>query len=841
MKNFLLTSAVAMASLGAAGQCPFAVSLNSEGGNCLGSALNVSAGIGVALSTIAWYNGSSEVKTSKSITTGATGMTIAPTNGRGVAASQLDNAIAVFVDASGNVYIVDRLNYRVQEWPPGGVSGQTVAGGNGQGAQANQLSDPIGIFVDPAGNVYVDDFSNYRIQEWAPGASSGVTVAGGNGQGTNASQLSQPTSVFVDGGGNIFIADANNNRVQEWTPGSSSGVTVAGGNGPGNAANQLDYPAGVFVDGSGKIYIADEKNNRIQKWAPGANSGVTVAGGNGVGSAANQLNTPYSVFVDNSGNIYIDDLVNYRIQEWAPGAASGITVAGGNGGGNGANQLQDPTCVFVDNQGNIYVADYGNNRIQKWGPESSIVTTYTPLIPGSYTAVVTNGSGCTVTSNAIIPAVSISASATNICTGSSVSFTASATNGGAAPVWQWQVNGVNVGANSAAFTTNGLMNEDLVTCMMTSNAVCASPASTTSDSITIAIGPPVTPALTITTTADTICPGAQVGFTALPVNGGSTPVFQWQVNGVNEGPDSPVFISNALVDGDLVSCVLTSQAGCVTTPTATSNVFPVTVKPQAFSTVAISTADTAVCAGAQVSLTAHAVNSGIAPVYQWQLNGINAGTDNPLYTSNALVNGDRISCLFSDSTVCATSSSNILTIQVYPAPDVDSGQTFTIALGQGITLNPVLSDSIVSYLWNPAAGLSDSATRNPFASPLKSTVYRLTVTAADGCKASGFITVNVSAPVRIPNAFTPNGDGKNDIFYILSAPLGSRIRDFSIFDRWGQNVFRVGDAPAGDRAFGWNGNIGGHPALQGAYIYSVILVLADGTTQKFQGSLLLIR
>jgi gliding motility-associated-like protein len=847
MKNFLLTSAVAMVFLGADGQCPFAVTLKSEGGNCLGNALNVSAGAGVALSAIGWYNGSTEVKTFKAVTSGATGMTIAPTNGRGIAPNQLDNAIGVFVDATGNVYIVDRLNYRVQKWPPGGVSGQTVAGGNGQGAQANQLSDPIGVFVDPAGNVYVDDFGNYRIQEWAPGAVSGVTVAGGNGQGSNANQLSQPTSVFVDGGGNIFIADANNNRVQEWAPGAVSGMTVAGGNGPGNAANQLDYPAGVFVDGFGNLYVADEKNNRIQEWAPGAVSGVTVAGGNGVGNAANQLNTPYSVFVDNSGNIYIDDLVNYRIQKWAWGAASGVTVAGGNGGGNGANQLLDPTGVFVDSQGNIYIADYGNNRIQKWGPESSITTTYTPLVPGSYTAVVTNASGCTVTSNAIVleptvtPVVSISASATNICTGSSVSFTASAANGGAAPVWQWQVNGVSASANGAVYTTNTLVKGDLVSCILTSDAVCASPSSVNSDTITIAIGPPVTPALTIATTADTICQGAQVGFAASPVNGGSTPVFQWKVNGVNVFSDSAVFITNSLVDGDIVSCVMTSQAGCVTAPTANSNVLPMTVKPAAGSTVTISAANAMVCAGAPVSFSANAVSSGIAPDYQWQVNGVDAGTDSRVYTSNGLANGDRISCLFSDSTVCASSSSNMLTMQVDAAPDVDSGQTYTIILGQGVMLNPALSDSIVSYLWSPALGLSDSAIRNPVASPLTSTVYMLTVTAADGCKASGYIRVDVSAPVRVPNAFTPNGDGKNDIFYILSAPQGSLIRDFSIYDRWGQNVFRVRDAPAGDRAFGWNGDMGGHPAPQGAYIYLVILGLADGTTQKFQGSLLLIR
>ena len=847
MKHFLLISALALSLIGVSAQCPFAVSLKSAGGNCLGDALNVSAGSGIALSAISWYNGSTVVKTVRAVATGGAGITIAPTAGRGSAANQLDNAIGVFVDGAGNVYIVDRLNYRVQKWPPGASSGQTVAGGNGQGTNANQLSDPIGIFVDAAGNVYVDDFGNYRVQKWAPGASSGVTVAGGNGQGSNANQLSQPTAIFVDGQGDIYVADGNNNRVQEWTPGAASGITVAGGNGPGNAANQLDYPAGVFVDGNGNLYIADEMNNRVQKWAPGATSGITVAGGNGAGNAANQLNTPYGVFVDSNGDIYIDDLVNYRIQEWPPGATSGITVAGGNGGGSAANQLLDPTGVFVDGQGNIYIADYGNNRIQKWGPQTFIATSYIPLTPGSYTAVVTDNSGCTVTSNAILiqptvtPVVAITSSATNLCAGFTVGFTAVATNGGATPVWQWQVNGVDKGSDTAVFSTNSLSSGDIVTCVMTSTATCPSPSTVISDSITISIGPPVTPALTIAASADTICQGAADVFIAVPVNGGSPPVFQWQVNGVNEGPDSVAFVTNTLMGGDIVTCTMTSRAGCTTQPTAQSNPVLVVIKPPSPSSIIISVPDTAVCSGTPVTFTATSVSSGNAPAYQWEVNGTDVGADLPTFTIAGLSNGDQVSCRFSDSSVCSQSTSNIFNMLVAASPTVDSGQSYTIELGQGITLSPVLSDSIASYLWSPASGLSDSAIRDPVASPFKSITYTLTVTADDGCKASGAIMVNVSAPLRIPNAFTPNGDGKNDIFYILSAPQGCRIKDFSIYDRWGQTIFKCVDARPGDRGTGWNGNIGRSPAPAGAYLYSIVVTLADGSTQKFQGTFILIR
>ncbi|MBJ7381775.1 MAG: NHL repeat-containing protein, partial [Acidimicrobiia bacterium] len=193
----------------------------------------------------------------------------------------------------------------------------TVAGGNGEGSAANQLTYPQDLAVDTSGNTYIADTENNRIQKWAPGETEGTTVAGGNGEGSAANQLTYPKGVAVDTSGNIYIADTDNQRIQKWGLNATEGTIVAGGNGQGSTANKLKYPLRVALDTSGNIYIADTGNQRIQKWAPGATEGTTVAGGNGVGSAANQLAYPLAVAVDTTGNIYIADTGNNRIQKWA--------------------------------------------------------------------------------------------------------------------------------------------------------------------------------------------------------------------------------------------------------------------------------------------------------------------------------------------------------------------------------------------------------------------------------------------------------------------------------------------------------------------------------------------
>ena len=77
---------------------------------------------------------------------------------------------------------------------------------------------PHGVAVDGSGNVYVADSNNNRVQRWAPGATSGVTVAGWQRRRSAANQLDFPGGVAVDASGNVYVADTGNNRVQKWAP-----------------------------------------------------------------------------------------------------------------------------------------------------------------------------------------------------------------------------------------------------------------------------------------------------------------------------------------------------------------------------------------------------------------------------------------------------------------------------------------------------------------------------------------------------------------------------------------------------------------------------------------------
>ena len=162
-------------------------------------------------------------------------------------------------------------------------NGITVAGGNGQGSNANQLSNPNRLYIDASGNLYIPDMSNSRIQKWAPGAISGVTVAGGNGIGSAANQFDRPTSVALDKNGNLYVSDQTNGRIQKWVPGATSGITVVSG---------LSYPTGIFIDAQDNIYVSEQFASLVSKWPPGATTRTIVAGGNGYGSAPNQLSAP---------------------------------------------------------------------------------------------------------------------------------------------------------------------------------------------------------------------------------------------------------------------------------------------------------------------------------------------------------------------------------------------------------------------------------------------------------------------------------------------------------------------------------------------------------------------
>lgn len=197
--------------------------------------------------------------------------------------------------------------------------------------------------------------------------------------------------------------------------------------------------------------------------------------------------------------------------------------------------------------------------------------------------------GSPATSNAVTVTVSSNATPTNTiaittganptCAGASVTFTATGTNAGSAPTYQWQVNNANVGTNSATYTTTTLTNGQTVKCIMTSNLACVTTPTATSNVITMTVNLSVAPSATITLTAGTnpAASGTSLTFTAVPVNGGTTPAYQWQVNGVNTGNNAATYTTSTLTNGAVVTCVVTSNATCAVPATATSNAITMTI------------------------------------------------------------------------------------------------------------------------------------------------------------------------------------------------------------------------------------------------------------------------
>ncbi len=292
----------------------------------------------------------------------------------------------------------------------------------------------------------------------------------------------------------------------------------------------------------------------------------------------------------------------------------------------------------------------------------TLVSNATCAIPGIFTSnqLVMN------VSSAVTPTISISTPSTTICTGSNATFTATITNGGSSPLYQWKKNGTNVGLSLSTYIATGLVSGDVITCVLTSNANCVSNSTATSNSLTMSVVSSLNPSVSIAASSTTICAGTSVTFTATPTNGGASPSYQWKVNGNNVGTNSATYTTTTLANGNIVTCVLTSNASCLSTTTATSNAITITVSSAVTPTISISTPSTTVCGSASATFTANITNGGISPVYQWKKNGSNVGTNASTYTASGWSTGDQITCTLTSNASCAsgTVTSNTITLTI---------------------------------------------------------------------------------------------------------------------------------------------------------------------------------
>jgi len=330
------------------------------------------------------------------------------------------------------------------------------------------------------------------------------------------------------------------------------------------------------------------------------------------------------------------------------------------------------------------------------------------------------------------------------------------------------------------------------------------------------------PVAYVTPPVATVCLNGQVTLTA---NGGVT--YSWS-------PATGLSASNVAtpVASPVVSTTYTvtvaDDIGC----SSTQSIGVTVVQPE---TMTVTPDSTAICPGKTVTLEAAG-----AERYQWiGVTGGLSATDiaNPVArpvdsTVYTVVGGDSTGC-FSDTLA--------VVVVLLPQPSVSAGPDETVQAGTPVTLAGEATGDVVSWLWTPATYLSCTDCAQPVCTPKEPEQYIVTVTGGDGCTASDTVVVSLlcdESKVRIPDAFTPNGDGHNDRWNILGI---SEVNHLVIFNRWGEKVFERDHFYPGDADAGWDGTVDGRPAPAGVYVYFAQMQCPVGGAFERRGTVVLVR
>ena len=281
---------------------------------------------------------------------------------------QFANPDDLAVDSSGNVYVPDGSNNRVQKFT---ATGQYLTEFGTLGTGAGQLTNPNAVAVDSAGNVYVADRSNHRVMQFNSAGgfvrgwgwsvddaanafqvcttSSACEIGTAVNSATNNGGFSAPQAIAVDAAGVVYVSEFfGDQRVQRFT---TPAVTPVGGWGsPGSGPGQFARPVGLALDSTPNVFVADRDNARVQKFSSTGGFLTTIGS---LGSGEGQLNSAEDVAVDPAGNVFVADSVSFRIQKFTADGAFLTSYDRFQPGGGGLR----PAALAFSPQGDLYVLD----------------------------------------------------------------------------------------------------------------------------------------------------------------------------------------------------------------------------------------------------------------------------------------------------------------------------------------------------------------------------------------------------------------------------------------------------------------------------------------------------
>ena len=707
----------------------------------------------------------------------------------------------VFVDSKGKIYGASDIGLVISDDGGNTFTLRTTVNGLGSGGVNS-------VYVSTDGKIYASTNGGLSISY--DGGNSFVNKTTANGLGHNQIW----GRVFIGSDGKIYVP--NNNGLSISTDGGNSFVNKSASNGLGNGSVRS-----VFVSADNKIYAATGGNG-LSISIDGGNTFFSRTIINGLGDnrlLGVTLNSDGNIFVStvgglslstNGGNTFVNKTTmdglgsNFIFGPVEFGVDGKIYVPTENGlaisidGGNTfinkttANGLRYNYVysVQVRPDGKVYVALPGAVSIATQSTSSNFQVTnavandiYKVIMSPSQDACPSTPTAFVSTIvNPILPSnVSITSSPTGaICQGSSVTFTATPTNGGTTPTYQWKNNGIAIaGAVNSTYNTNSLQNNDVISCVMTSNATCVSNSTAESTGITMTVISPVPVELSIISAPlGSICLGTSVTFITTPNNGGTTPTYQWKKNNVNiMGETSSTFQSNNLVNNDVISCTMTSNNNCVSNNPITSSGITISVdSPLPASVIIVSSTTEEICEGTSVTFTATPINGGINPIFQWQKNSVNILNENTsTYTTSTLTNDDAIRCVMTSNNNCvsnspATSTEIIMSVNpmVVAGISVSSLPSGEICAGSGVTFTATTTYGGTSptYQWqkNGVDILGDTSLIYTSNTLLNNDTIRCVMTSNANCVSNNpanstdiVITVNQPVPVEVSLTSTLTG------------------------------------------------------------------------------------
>jgi gliding motility-associated-like protein len=582
----------------------------------------------------------------------------------------------VKVDGTGNIYVTDQGNNRVVRITPDGTVTNV-------GAPFAPTQTVVGAVLDGLGNLYIGDneykvvkiaVSGYEIDKPLP---AGLTfdqktgIIGGTA--TVPTPMQTYTITAYNGGGSssfplqLEVANTGATTLTFNTPALKTNAdnTVT----PSVTTNNTEAPVTYTSDNPAVIYV--DANGVLHRVGPGT---VTITASQVATAHFTAATKTHTETFKRTQQIVFPAIAAKTIcsTEFSSGATSATSAT------YPITYTSSNTAVAtIDNNGIIHIVHAGNTTIT--ASQVGDANFYDAAVPVSRPLVVTSG---------LLPIVSVTASNgvtpnnLTICVGAPVTFTAAVSNLASLtnPTYQWQVNGSNVGTNSNTYTSSSITGTDIVKCTVTTNdGACSLSGFGTSSAITLT--PMSALSITIQSSANgAVCSGIPITFTATPNYTAAGNVYQWYLNGNTVGTNSNTYTGNTFNDGDKVTCTFTnSSTPCLVSSTANSNSLTVNITAPTSPppTVTITESANNVYEGTSITFTATPLNTTGTITYQWQVNGKNAGTNSPTFTSSTFLNGDKVTCTILSGGCAAPATSAPVTLVIKPPLKIIPANTFT--------------------------------------------------------------------------------------------------------------------------------------------------------------------